>query len=85
MADSGRRKPTADEPFHSLPLDATMLASPAQSIGQVLRFSGVVLCVAGVEWYAIDFLKGPVDAADATVGAILNVAGCTAAVLSYFF
>jgi hypothetical protein len=31
MADTGRRKPTTDEPFHSLPLDATMLASPAQS------------------------------------------------------
>jgi len=27
----GRRKPFADEPFHSFPLDATMLASPAQS------------------------------------------------------
>lgn len=27
----GRRKPAAAEPFHSLPLDATMLASPAQS------------------------------------------------------
>jgi len=30
-ADMGRRKPFADEPFHSFPLDATMLASPAQS------------------------------------------------------
>jgi hypothetical protein len=26
-----RRKPATDEPFHSLPLDATVLASPAQS------------------------------------------------------
>ena len=30
MADMGRRKPATDEPFHSLPLDATMLASSAQ-------------------------------------------------------
>jgi hypothetical protein len=26
----GRRQPAADEPFHSFPLDATMLASSAQ-------------------------------------------------------
>jgi hypothetical protein len=31
MADAGRRKIRGDEPLHSLPLDATMLASPAQS------------------------------------------------------
>ena len=30
MADTGRWKPTADEPFHSLPLDATMLASSTE-------------------------------------------------------
>jgi len=30
MAYTGRRKPTADEPFHSLPLDATMLASSTE-------------------------------------------------------
>jgi hypothetical protein len=32
MADTGRRKPTADEPLHSLPLDATVLASSAQGM-----------------------------------------------------
>jgi hypothetical protein len=31
MADAGRRQIRGDEPLHSLPLDATMLASPAQS------------------------------------------------------
>src|SRR5579875_3721510 len=31
VIDANRRKPAADESFHSLPLDATMLASPAQS------------------------------------------------------
>jgi pilus assembly protein CpaF len=30
MADMGRRKPAADEPLHSLPLDATILASPRE-------------------------------------------------------
>ncbi len=30
MADMGRRQPAVDEPLHSLPLDATMLASSAQ-------------------------------------------------------
>src|SRR5450755_4143468 len=30
MADMGRRKPASDEPCHSVPLDATVLASSAQ-------------------------------------------------------
>ena len=28
MADMGRRKPSADEPLHTLPLDASLLAPP---------------------------------------------------------
>ena len=32
MADMGRRQPAADEPCHSVPLDATMLASSAQGM-----------------------------------------------------
>ena len=31
MADAGRRQIRGDEPLHSLPRDATMLTSPAQS------------------------------------------------------
>jgi hypothetical protein len=31
MADMGRRKPAADEPLHSLPLDASILTSPFKS------------------------------------------------------
>jgi len=30
MADTGRRQPAADEPVHSFPQNATMLASSAQ-------------------------------------------------------
>jgi len=33
MADAGRRQIRGDEPLHSLPRDATMLTSPAQSGG----------------------------------------------------
>ena len=32
MADMGRRQPAIDEPLHSFPLDATMLASSAQGM-----------------------------------------------------
>ena len=32
MADMGRRQPAADEPLHSLPQNATVLASPTQDV-----------------------------------------------------
>ena len=31
MADMGRRKPAADEPLHTLPLHAPLLASPFEN------------------------------------------------------
>ena len=32
MADMGRRKPSADEPLHTLPLDASLLAPPFERV-----------------------------------------------------
>ena len=32
MADMGRRKPSADEPLHTLPLDSPLLASPFERV-----------------------------------------------------
>jgi hypothetical protein len=32
MADAGRRQPAADEPLHSLPRDAALLASSSEDV-----------------------------------------------------
>ena len=60
MADMGRRQPAADEPLHSLPLDATILTPPFKSAMPEMAYREAAQ---GLQ-RAIQQMDGPDRAAD---------------------